>query len=124
MSTALLTSQNISQQQAIVRPAPFASLSGIPHSASDSGSHSDPAKESESDASDVCCLMRLTSEIVVGNETYFLSCFLPFCCLFDVFFEVFLTHFDGLLSWDESEGERVHLLEAMMKVVDGDNDND
>ena len=125
--TALLMSQNMSQQWAIVHPAPFMSLRGIPHSTSDPGSCSDPVKESESNMSslsDVRCLMRLASDIVVGNETYFLSCFLPFCCLFDVFFEVFLTHFDGLLSWDESEGERVHLLEAMMKVVDGDNDND
>jgi hypothetical protein len=116
MSTALLTSQNISQQRAILRPAPLISLRGIPHSTSDSGSRSDPAKESESDASslsDARCLMRLASDIVVGNETYFLSCFLPFFCLFDAFFEVFLARFDGLLSWDESAGERAHLFEVM-----------
>lgn len=115
--TALLTSQNMSQQRAIVRPAPFMSLRGIPHLTSDPGSRSDPVKESESDASllsDVRCLMRLASDIVVGNETYFLSRFLPFFCLFDVFFEVFLTRFDGLLSCDESAEECVCLLEVMI----------
>lgn len=116
MSTALLTSQNMSQQRAIVRPAPFMSLREIPHSTSDSESRSDPAKESESDASslsDARCLMRLASDIVVGNETYLLSRFVPFFCLFDAFFEVFLARFDGLFSWDESGGERARLLEVM-----------
>ena len=61
-------------------------------------------------------------DTIVGNETYFLSCLLPFFSLFDMFFEVVLAHFDALLSWD-SAGEKA-CLEIMLRVQVVGSDND
>lgn len=49
---------------------------------------------------------------MVGNDTHFLSRFLPFFGLFDVFFR---ARFDPLLSWDA--GEPARLLEGIRVVM-------
>ena len=64
-------------------PAPLISLRGIPCSASDSGSDSDSLVASEHDpssesVSDTQWLMRLASDVVVGNLGLLLDVFFTF----------------------------------------------